>query len=41
MTIQDYQIQASKYFNCNFRNINQALKGIRKTCAKQKWEYIK
>lgn len=34
------QIEASKYFKCNFRNINLVLKGKRKTCANQKWEYL-
>lgn len=39
--IFDNQIKASEYFKCNFRNINLVLKGIRKHCANQKWEYVK
>lgn len=35
------QQEGAKYFNCNFRNINFVLKGIRKSCANQYWEYIK
>lgn len=35
------QQEAAKFFNCNFRNINFVLKGIRKSCANQYWEYLK
>lgn len=34
------QVEGSKHFNCNFRNINLVLKGKRNYCANQKWEYI-
>ena len=35
------QQEAAKHFSCNFRNINFVLKGTRKSCANQYWEYIK
>lgn len=33
------QQDASRHFSCNFRNINQCLKGIRKSCANHYWSY--
>jgi len=38
--IFDSQMEASKYFNCNFRNINQVLKNIRKSCVGHFFSYI-
>lgn len=34
------QVKASEILNVNFRNINQCLKGIRKTCGGFTWEYL-
>lgn len=37
----DSQMAAANELKCNFRNINQCLKGIRKSCANYKWYYKK
>ncbi len=34
------QLEAARQLNINFRNINQCLKGIRKSCAGYTWKYI-
>ena len=37
--IWESQQEASRYFKINFRNINQCLRGLRKTCGGQTWNY--
>lgn len=40
VTIFKSQIEGAQFFNCNFRNINLVLKGKRRSCANQRWEYL-